>query len=129
MVDSSFWPDLITAVAPIAVAMIGLVPVIHEQGKKTNDKIDSIAKKLDSHIAESEEVNAKDARQRILQFASEVRKGEIHDEDEWSAISLDCESYLKYSESHPNFPDGICKTKIKFLQETLADLIDEGKIE
>lgn len=128
MTNFDLWATLINSIAPMVVALLGIIPTIISNRKVTVTKIAEVEKKLDKHIAEDMEEHAKVCRQRVIRFATEVRKGGEFDSDAWNAISIDCQFYLDYCKKHPNFPDGICKTTIQFLTEHMAKLVAEGAL-
>ena len=105
---------LLTACAPILVALIALIPTIKSGNKKTRESIkesQEAAKKdmekmqttLDNHIKEDEDEKARNQRYRILRFYDEMCEHRDHSESHFEDILDDIDDYERYCASHPEF--------------------------
>lgn len=106
--------SLITAIAPILVALIAIIPTVITNRKKTQKsitdantaterRIDKIQSTLDNHIREDEDDNARNRRTRILRFYDEMCEGRLHSENHFEDILDDIDEYEKYCDAHPNY--------------------------
>lgn len=127
--DNQVLLSIISAVSAMIVALIGIIPTVKKGNKETLDKIGEVEGKLDKHIEKDDNEHAKVCRSRIMKYASDVRNGVEFDQDVWNAIKIDCDFYKDFCVGHPDFPNGICQSTIKFLEEILDDLVAKGKIE
>lgn len=57
------------------------------------------------------------ARTHILRFADELRNGVRHSEDYFRQQLLDCDTYDRYCNDHPNFANGLTKMSSEYIQE------------
>ena len=64
--------EILKACAPILVALVGIIPTIISNRKKTQSDIATLQKTLDSHIKEDEDEKARNQRYRILRFYDEI---------------------------------------------------------
>ena len=94
-------------IAPIVIALVGIIPTIIGNRKKTEEKIQSVVndvKKvqdtLNAHIREDEANNARNMRYRILRFNDEVCDGVKHSESHYEDILEDCDEYAKFCEAN-----------------------------
>lgn len=66
-----------------------------------------IGRALNGEVMEMIEKNeAKTARYRIIRFNDEVRHDVRHTEEHFNQIIEDIDTYEKYCQAHPNFPNG-----------------------
>lgn len=72
-------------------------------GKRTNkelfDKMEIFEKKIDV----LEEQSIINCRVRILQFADEIRRGELHSQESFNQVLSDIDAYERYCSDHPEF--------------------------
>ena len=72
--------SVLQACAPILVALVGLIPTIINNRKKTQASIETLQKTLDAHIKEDEDDKARQARLRIVRFNDELCENRPHSE-------------------------------------------------
>lgn len=122
-------------VAPIVIALVGIIPTIIGNRKKTEEKIQSVVndvKKvqdtLNAHIKEDEENNARNRRYRILRFNDEICEGRLkHSESHFEDILEDCDEYQKYCELHRDtFKNHRGGSAMKNIQNTYDTLKAKG---
>lgn len=87
-------------------------------------KLENIDKKLEQHIKADEADKARQSRLRLLRFDGEVRIGIEHTREHWDDILADIDTYEKYCEDHPEFPNQKAVSCIKHLK----DVYDERLI-
>lgn len=97
-------------VAPILIALIGIIPTIKNNANKTNEEIqklntnlNSIKGELKEHIKDNEWHEAKQTRIRILRFYDECCAGQNHSENHFEEVLDDIDSYEAYCASHPDY--------------------------
>lgn len=56
------------------------------------------------------------ARTHILRFADELRNGVRHSEDYFRQQLLDCDTYDRYCNEHPNFANGLTKMSSEYIR-------------
>lgn len=93
--------------APIAVALVSIIPAIKANRKKMQESIEAVQRDvkkvqttLDAHIKEDEANNARNMRYRILRFNDEVCDGKRHSESHYEDILEDCDEYAKFCEAN-----------------------------
>ena len=104
------WIRILEACVPILVALVGIIPTIISNRKKTEDAIkkttDSVAavqKALADHIREDEDEKARAQRYRILRFYDELCEGKNHSESHFEDVIDDIDDYEAYCRQHPEF--------------------------
>lgn len=97
------WIKVLEACAPILIALIGIIPSIRSNRKKTQESIEQVQKTLDKHIREDENDKARNQRYRILRFYDELCEGRRHSESHFEDILDDISDYKMYSLKHPDF--------------------------
>lgn len=128
---------LLTACAPILVALIGIIPTIIANRKKTQDSINEsneatkkqfsdLKSDYDSHVKEYEEAKAKAQRYRILRFYDEVCEGRKHSESHFEDILDDIDEYEKYCDSHSEFKNSRGHLAMEYIRETYARVKAKG---
>lgn len=142
----SGWVAILTACGPILIALIGIIPTIISNRKKTQESLETMQKQtqasiasmqkqvtedieatkkevgdlqvgFNQHVAEEEEHRAKQARYRIFRFYDEVCDEKLHSESHWEDILDDVDFYEKYCESHPEFKNNRGKIAMEYLKE------------
>ena len=109
--------QILTACAPILVALVGIIPAVVANRKKTDASIretnEAVQKQvsrmqatLDDHIKEDEEDKARNQRYRILRFFDEMCEHRKHSESHFEDILDDIDCYEKYCDTHPEFRNG-----------------------
>ena len=105
---------LIPAVASVLVALLGIIPTIIANRKKTIKSIEDTTQNmernvarvqttLDNHIKEDEDERARNQRYRILRFYDEMCRHQKHSESHFEDILDDIDSYEQYCNTHPDF--------------------------
>ena len=119
----------IQVLAPILVALVGIIPTIIANRKKTEaslaalgDKVDGLDRKLDKHIKENEFDNAKQVRVRILRFYDElcraVSKDEIPcSESHFEDILDDVSYYKRFVINHPDFKNSRGEVAMEYIEQ------------
>lgn len=130
--------SLITAIAPIVVALIGLIPIIISNRRKTQESLEQTNKDikesmskiqttLDNHIKENEDSEARNRRYRILRFNDEICEGRSHSESHFEDILEDIDFYELYSANHPEFKNSRGGAAMKHIKETYEKLKAKGE--
>ena len=132
------------ACVPILVALVGIIPTIVANRKKTQSSIDEMQNKLiedinqtrtvvknvqtkmDEHLVEEEEHRAKQARYRILRFYDELCEGRRHSESHFEDILDDVDFYENYAASHPGFKNSRGKEAMEYIRETYHKVKTKG---
>lgn len=129
--------NLLTACAPILVALVGIIPTVIANRKKTQKSIEEsqdATKKslermqttLDNHIREDEDDKARNQRYRILRFYDEMCEHRRHSESHFEDILDDIDEYEEYCERHPNFRNSRGKLAMRNIQRTYDKLKSTG---
>lgn len=129
--------NIITAVAPILIALIGIIPTIKHNSKETQKtiessnkstetRLDKMQKTLDNHIREDEDDNARNRRYRILRFYDEMCEGRLHSESHFEDILDDIDEYEKYCEKHPDYKNNRGKLAMQYITNTYDKLKTKG---
>lgn len=137
--------EIITACAPILVALIAIIPTILSSGKKTRESVQAqneatqaqneanqaqmagIQSTLEAHIREDEDDKARNARYRILRFYDEICEGRRHSESHFEDILEDIDRYERYCAAHPGFRNSRGSLAMRNIQSTYERLKIEGK--
>lgn len=99
-----------------------------DKSKEIEKKIDTLNDKIDK-VAESVDENAAVlARTHILRFSDEIKNGMIHSSEYWRQQLDDCDTYMRFCESHPGFKNSYTEHADKHIKETYDQLKREGKI-
>lgn len=112
------WVAILQACAPIFVALVGIIPTIISNRKKTDDAIKNLQDTLDKHIREDEDEKARNQRYRILRFFDEVCEGKRHSESHFEDILDDISDYEQYCAKHSDFRNSRGKIAMEQIQET-----------
>ena len=151
----SGWVAIMTACAPILIALIGIIPTIVSNRKKTQESMEimqqqtqesiaSMQKQVTNdiqatkaevsdlqagfaeHVAEEEEHRAKQARYRILRFYDEICEGRLHSESHFEDILEDVDFYENYVACHPEFKNSRGKEAMEYIRETYHKVKTKG---
>ena len=106
--------QIIGGCVSIIVALVGIIPTVIANRKKTEASIresDEQVKKnlaevkstLDAHIREDEEDRIRTKRYRILRFYDEMCEGKRHSESHFEDVLEDIDDYKQFCETHPSF--------------------------
>lgn len=143
--------NILAALSPAVVALIGIIPAIIANRKKTQQAIDDLKEAFDNHknastegckkiqatleahIRENEDSVARDYRYRILCFYDELcERLRNHTEIPFSEIHFadiieDIDNYEAYCKAHPDFKNNRGAAAMKFIKETYSKLKEDGK--
>lgn len=127
------WITLLQACAPILVALVGIIPTIISNRKKTQetvklaqDGIEALQKTLNAHIREDENEKARNQRYRILRFYDEICEGRRHSESHFEDILDDISEYEKYCAKHTDFKNNRGVIAMKEIEETYRKIKSKG---
>lgn len=109
-------------VAPIIIALIGIIPTIKNGTKTTKAAIDEIDRKLDEHIKDEEFKDAKACRVRILRFYDELCEGKMHSENHFEDIIEDINKYEAFCKAHTDFPNNKGQLAMEDIKDTYSKL-------
>lgn len=126
MENASGWAALLTACAPILVALVGIVPTIISNRKKTQKSIEAVEAMLKAHIAEDEDEKARSQRYRILRFYDEVCENKLHSESHFEDILDDIDQYEKYCDTHKDFKNNRGAVAMHHIKETYSKIKAKG---
>lgn len=112
------WVSILQACVPILVAIVGIVPTIISNRKKTDDAIKTLQDTLNKHIREDEDERARNQRYRILRFFDEICEGRRHSESHYEDILDDISDYEKYCAKHTDFRNSRGKIAMEEIQDT-----------
>lgn len=136
--------SILTACVPILVALVGIIPTIVSNRKKTQGSIEdmkseisaeinatkkeveNVRQNFDSHIDEYEANKAKQSRYRILRFYDEVCGGVRHSESHWEDILDDIDFYESYCDAHKEFKNNRGHAAMDHLKETYKRVKAKG---
>lgn len=128
------WIAIIQACAPIFVALVGIIPTIISNRKKTEDAIrqteetiKKVQKTLDAHIREDENERARNQRYRILRFYDEICENRRHSESHFEDILDDISDYEAYCIKHPDFKNNRGEIAMQQIQEVYKKIKSEGR--
>ncbi len=138
------WTALITACAPIIIAIVTIIPTIISNRRKTQDSISSmqyaitadinatkkevaaVKQSFDDHVDEYEENKAKQARYRILRFYDEICDKKRHSESHFEDVLDDIDFYEAYCATHPSFKNNRGKAAMEYIKETYSTVKAKG---
>lgn len=136
--------SIVAACVPIVIAIIGIVPTIIANRRKTEDsintlrtelrndsditdkKVDAVSEQLSAHIVEDEDNKARQARYRILRFYDEICEHKKHSESHFEDILEDIDFYQNYSDTHPEFKNNRGHVAMEHIKEKYAKVKREG---
>ena len=151
----SGWVAILTACGPILIALIGIIPTIISNRKKTQESLETMQKQtqasiasmqkqvtediestkkevgdlrvgFNQHLADEEEHRAKQARYRILRFYDELCEGRPHSESHFEDVLDDIDFYEQYCETHPQFRNSRGKAAMDYTKETYHKVKSKG---
>ena len=79
--------------------------------------MDVVEKKVDSHIKESNDEKMTNRRQRIIQSAADIADGKRYSKERWNNLLEDVDTYQKYCNEHPEYPNSKAENAISFIRE------------
>ena len=124
---------ILTACAPVLVALVGIIPTVisnrkktqetlEQNRKETKEQLDRVQRTLDNHIKEDEDDKARNQRYRILRFYDEMCEHRQHSESHFEDILDDIDSYEQYCNRHPDFRNSRGHIAMKNIQSTYDKL-------
>lgn len=127
------WVSVLQACVPILVALVGIIPTIISNRKKTDatlkqtqDSIAAMQRTLDAHIKEDDDERARSQRYRILMFYDEMCENKSHSESHFEDILEDIDEYEKYCDLHPGFKNNRGKVAMEYITEVYKKLKKSG---
>lgn len=128
---------ILTACAPILVALVGIIPTIVSNRKKTQDsikesqeqtkkQIDSMRTDFDAHVKDYEKARAESQRYRILRFYDEVCEGRKHSESHFEDILDDIDNYEQYCDTHRDFKNNRGHVAMQYIRDTYGRVKAKG---
>ena len=128
---------LVTACAPVLVAIVTIIPTVISNRKKTQEsikssteatekRVDKLQASFDGHVRDYEAAKAGSQRYRILRFYDEVCEGRKHSESHFEDILDDIDSYEAYCASHPEFHNSRGHVAMQYIRQTYARIKAEG---
>lgn len=90
-------------------------------------KIDGLSDKLEAHIEANAMSEAQQARTRILRFADECRRDELHSREFFDSVLEDIDTYEKYCETHPLFKNNKTVASNKIIKDLYDKCVRENK--
>lgn len=136
--------DILIICVPVFVALIGIIPTIISNRKKTQESIEksneairsdvaSTKRDIDStravlvdHISEADDEKARNQRYRILRFYDEMCEHRKHSESHFEDILDDIDAYEKYCESHPDFKNNRGHVAMQHIKEKYGHVKQTG---
>lgn len=91
------------------------------------DMKQNFGKKLDDLNAKVDRNQAVLARTHILRFADDLRNGVHHSEEYFRQQMLDCDTYDRYCEEHPDFSNGLTIIASKYIKDKFTELYTSEK--
>ena len=124
---------ILTACAPVLVALVGIIPTVisnrkktqetlEQNRKETKEQLDRVQRTLDTHIKEDEDDKARNQRYRILRFYDEMCEHRRHSESHFEDILDDIDDYEEYCNRHPDFRNSRGHIAMKNIQATYDKL-------
>ena len=138
------WVQILTACSPILIALIGIIPTIIVNRKKTQSSIEQMQEQVttdlkatkkevadlqegfNQHLADEEEHRAKQSRYRSLRFYDELCEGRLHRESHFEDVLDDIDFYERYCETHPQFRNSRGKAAMDYIKETYHKVKSKG---
>ena len=120
------WGNILQACVPILVALVGIIPTIINNRKKTDQNIKELQDTLDKHIKEDEDERARNQRYRILRFFDEICEGRKHSENHFEDILDDISDYEEYCAKHVDFRNSRAKIAMEEIQSTYKKIKSNG---
>lgn len=108
----------------MGAGVLSFIQFLIQRRDGREDKLDGIIKAIESTNTELEKAkqenlrkDADDARRRILIFADELRRGELHSEEFFNQILEDISFYENYCRGHPNYQNDKAKDSMAMIRE------------
>ncbi len=142
--EVSNYVKLLEVCAPILIALIGIIPTVISNRKKTqmslnammgelrqdsattNEKVDGLARQLTDHIREDQENEVRQARVRILRFYDELCEDRLHSESHFEDVLDDISMYKAYCETHKDFKNSRGEIAMEYIEATYHKVKSKG---
>ena len=109
-------------------AVFGFVQFIVQFLVTRSDMKLNFGKKLEDLNEKIDENQAINARVHILRFADELRFSDMsHSLDYYKQTLIDAQNYERFTESHPNFSNGITELSIEFIKDEYRKELERKK--
>lgn len=95
----------------------------NEKIENLDHKISSVNSELKSHIEEDQIDNIKSCRLRIIRFSNELSSGHEYNKEYYENIMDDIDTYERYCQDHPKFPNNKASMSILNIKEHYKRLI------
>ena len=69
-------------------------------------------------IAREKQMQAEDARRRIIRFSEELSRGDQHSKEAFNSVLEDCDTYTKYYDAHPEIKNGIARHAVRHINDS-----------
>ena len=109
-------------------AVLGFVQYLITRKDSKDDKTEEIINKIDILGNKIDENQAKLCRTHILRFSDELRNNITHSNEYFKQQIMDCDTYDKYCEAHPEFKNGLTEISSQYIKDTYKRLLEEQKI-
>lgn len=94
---------------------------------KLDEKIDKLEKnfdaKIDSLKKDIEDIEANNARVRILKFSEEVQHGQKHSKESYDQIHKDIDDYTRHCNKYPDYPNSRADAAIKNIERLYLEAL------
>lgn len=120
---------LLTALAPVIVAIVTIIPTIISNRKKTEQsikdmneatdkRVDKLQSSFDALAKDYEATKASSQRYRILRFYDEICAKQQHSESHFEDILDDIDEYEQYCDKHPEFHNNRGHAAMEYIKDT-----------
>ena len=131
------WAAILTASAPVLVAIVTIIPTVISNRKKTQEsikattdalekRIDKLQASYDAHVKDYESTKASSQRNRILLFYDEICEGKRHSESHFEDILDDIDAYETYCEKHRDYRNNRGHVAMMYIRDTYARVKANG---
>ena len=117
---------ILTACAPILVALVGIIPTVIANRKKTGEALEKVQRTLEAHIKEDEDDKARSMRYRILRFYDEMCEHRKHSESHFEDILDDIDKYESYCAKHPEYKNSRGHLAMQQIKDGYARIKADG---
>lgn len=109
-------------------AVFGFVQFLITRKDKKDDKQQEILDKIDALANQSEERDARIARENILRFDDELIAGVRHSREYFRVIlEEDVDGYEAYCAAHTSFKNSYTAEAVKHIRNVYSKLVDAGE--
>lgn len=94
--------------------------------KEVLDKVNKLAKDVETMKKEDAEEWASLSRTHILRFGDELLHGVQHSKEHFDQILLDISKYESYCNEHKDYKNNVATASIKYIKNTYQKCLDEN---